>query len=389
MAYSLPDDVHQRPVTIDGAGTLGRRIATVFAAGGSDVRIFDTSAEQREAGRDHVEQHVAEVQQTLDLRPDRTGARRGRRRPVARGRRRVAGHRVGPRARRREDRRLRRAGPARRARRHPRHQLLVAAQPPGHRQGRAPRARPQHALPAAAGAQRRRAHVLRQDGPRDHRRAHGQAARLWPRAVPRPARERRVHLQPDLGGHQARMPDGRRGGRRRPRGHRRDVEDLHASRHPALPAHGPRRPRRRARHRGALRGRCETDSPRARARSCAGTSTRAVSGRRAAAASTTRRAERRARPSSAVEQVRPRQARRRRALLGQQQPPRLEQVRAHRAGGARRIARAQRLEDHDVLGEDRLRGRGCARPSTRRGSGRGRAAGRRSSSAAGCPSRAG
>ena len=73
MAYSLPEDVHQRPVTIDGAGTLGRRIATVFAAGGSDVRVFDASAEQGEAGRDYVEQHVAEVQRTLDLRPDRTG----------------------------------------------------------------------------------------------------------------------------------------------------------------------------------------------------------------------------------------------------------------------------------------------------------------------------
>jgi 3-hydroxybutyryl-CoA dehydrogenase len=73
MAYSLPADVHQRPVTIVGAGTLGRLIATVFAAGGSDVRLFDTSSEQRDAGRDHVEQHVAEVQQTLDLRPDRTG----------------------------------------------------------------------------------------------------------------------------------------------------------------------------------------------------------------------------------------------------------------------------------------------------------------------------
>ena len=73
MAYSLPEDVHQRPVTIVGAGTLGRLIATVFAAGGSDVRLFDTSSEQRDAGRDHVEQHVAEVQQTLDLRPERTG----------------------------------------------------------------------------------------------------------------------------------------------------------------------------------------------------------------------------------------------------------------------------------------------------------------------------
>jgi 3-hydroxybutyryl-CoA dehydrogenase len=73
MAYSLPDDVDQRPVTVDGAGTLGRRIAAVFAAGGSDVRLFDTSADQLEAGRDHVAQHIAEVQQELDLRPDRTG----------------------------------------------------------------------------------------------------------------------------------------------------------------------------------------------------------------------------------------------------------------------------------------------------------------------------
>jgi 3-hydroxybutyryl-CoA dehydrogenase len=73
MAYSLPDDVDQRPVTIDGAGTLGRRIAAVYVAGGSDVRIFDTSAEQVEAARDYVEQNVAEVQQALDLRPDRRG----------------------------------------------------------------------------------------------------------------------------------------------------------------------------------------------------------------------------------------------------------------------------------------------------------------------------
>jgi len=73
MAYSLPDDVDQRPVAIDGAGTLGRRIAAVYVAGGSDVRLFDTSAEQREAGREYVEQNVGEVQQALDLRPARTG----------------------------------------------------------------------------------------------------------------------------------------------------------------------------------------------------------------------------------------------------------------------------------------------------------------------------
>jgi 3-hydroxybutyryl-CoA dehydrogenase len=73
MAYSLPDDVDQRPVTIDGAGTLGRRIAAVYVAGVSDVRLFDMSAEQREAARDYVEQNIAQVQQALNLRPDRTG----------------------------------------------------------------------------------------------------------------------------------------------------------------------------------------------------------------------------------------------------------------------------------------------------------------------------
>ena len=74
MAYSLPDDVDQRPVVLDGAGTLGRRIATVFAAGGSDVRIFDTSAEQREAARDYVEEHVGEMQRALALEPSRARA---------------------------------------------------------------------------------------------------------------------------------------------------------------------------------------------------------------------------------------------------------------------------------------------------------------------------
>jgi hypothetical protein len=38
MSYTLPADVDDRPVLIDGAGTLGRRLAAVFAAGGSDHR---------------------------------------------------------------------------------------------------------------------------------------------------------------------------------------------------------------------------------------------------------------------------------------------------------------------------------------------------------------
>jgi 3-hydroxybutyryl-CoA dehydrogenase len=73
MAFTLPADVDQRPVVIDGAGTLGRRIASVYAGGGSEVHIFDPSANQRTAARAYVEQHLAEVQQKLGLSPDRRG----------------------------------------------------------------------------------------------------------------------------------------------------------------------------------------------------------------------------------------------------------------------------------------------------------------------------
>jgi 3-hydroxybutyryl-CoA dehydrogenase len=73
MPYTLPADVDERPVAIDGAGTLGRRIASVYAAGGSDVRIFDFSAEQSEAAREYAEEHVAQTQQALRLHPARRG----------------------------------------------------------------------------------------------------------------------------------------------------------------------------------------------------------------------------------------------------------------------------------------------------------------------------
>jgi 3-hydroxybutyryl-CoA dehydrogenase len=74
MAYALPSDVDRRPVVIVGAGTLGRRIAAVYAAGGSDVRMFDMSDEQREAARAYVDEHVGEMQTALDLHPERPGA---------------------------------------------------------------------------------------------------------------------------------------------------------------------------------------------------------------------------------------------------------------------------------------------------------------------------
>ena len=41
MSYSLPSDVDERPVLVVGAGTLGARIALMFAAGGSPIRIFN------------------------------------------------------------------------------------------------------------------------------------------------------------------------------------------------------------------------------------------------------------------------------------------------------------------------------------------------------------
>ncbi|MGH3424608.1 MAG: 3-hydroxyacyl-CoA dehydrogenase NAD-binding domain-containing protein, partial [Nocardioidaceae bacterium] len=73
MAYTLPDDVDDRPIAIDGAGTLGRRIAAVYAGGGSDVRIFDTSVGQRQAAGDYVERNIATTRRRLDLHPDGAG----------------------------------------------------------------------------------------------------------------------------------------------------------------------------------------------------------------------------------------------------------------------------------------------------------------------------
>jgi 3-hydroxybutyryl-CoA dehydrogenase len=73
MPYTLPSDVDERHVAIDGAGTLGQRIATVYAAGGTDTRIYDVSADQREAARDYVERNLNDVQQTLGLQVQRAG----------------------------------------------------------------------------------------------------------------------------------------------------------------------------------------------------------------------------------------------------------------------------------------------------------------------------
>jgi 3-hydroxybutyryl-CoA dehydrogenase len=73
MPHTLPRDVDDRPIAIDGAGTLGKRIASVYAAAGTDVRIFDVSEAQREAARDYVNEQIDEVRSTLNLTGSRSG----------------------------------------------------------------------------------------------------------------------------------------------------------------------------------------------------------------------------------------------------------------------------------------------------------------------------
>ena len=41
MSFKVPTDFPSRPVAVIGAGTLGRRIALMFAAHGAQVRIYD------------------------------------------------------------------------------------------------------------------------------------------------------------------------------------------------------------------------------------------------------------------------------------------------------------------------------------------------------------
>ena len=59
MVVSVEDDLvlpepARRPVAVVGAGTLGRRIALMFATRGGEVRISDPDAEQRCAAVSYV-----------------------------------------------------------------------------------------------------------------------------------------------------------------------------------------------------------------------------------------------------------------------------------------------------------------------------------------------
>jgi len=54
----VPKDVSSRPVAVIGAGTLGRRIALMFAVHGAEVGIYDRSEEQRHAAVGFVTQSL-------------------------------------------------------------------------------------------------------------------------------------------------------------------------------------------------------------------------------------------------------------------------------------------------------------------------------------------
>jgi 3-hydroxybutyryl-CoA dehydrogenase len=54
MTYTLPNDINERPVVVVGAGTLGARIALMFAVGGSAVRIVNRSHERAQVAQQFV-----------------------------------------------------------------------------------------------------------------------------------------------------------------------------------------------------------------------------------------------------------------------------------------------------------------------------------------------
>jgi 3-hydroxybutyryl-CoA dehydrogenase len=54
-------DIKDRPVAVFGAGTLGRRIALMFASRGGTVRMHDPSALQVRAATEYVAQTLPEV----------------------------------------------------------------------------------------------------------------------------------------------------------------------------------------------------------------------------------------------------------------------------------------------------------------------------------------
>ncbi|MFF8556832.1 3-hydroxyacyl-CoA dehydrogenase family protein [Streptomyces sp. NPDC015501] len=72
MSFTLPRNIEGRPVAVIGAGTLGRRIALMFADRGGLVRIHDKSGQAGAAARSYVEEQLPDLVARID------GGRAGR-----------------------------------------------------------------------------------------------------------------------------------------------------------------------------------------------------------------------------------------------------------------------------------------------------------------------
>jgi len=61
LRATLPTNIANRPITIIGAGTLGRRIALMMCTQGGEVRLYDTGDKARDAGVSFVKDGLAEL----------------------------------------------------------------------------------------------------------------------------------------------------------------------------------------------------------------------------------------------------------------------------------------------------------------------------------------
>ncbi len=54
MTYTLPANIADRPITVIGGGTLGRRIALMFSLQGAEVRVYDTNLGVAKAAIEYI-----------------------------------------------------------------------------------------------------------------------------------------------------------------------------------------------------------------------------------------------------------------------------------------------------------------------------------------------
>lgn len=65
MSNNFEVNSQNRPITIFGAGTLGRRIALMFSTHGGEVRIYDKNSDALAAAKSFVEENLPEIVKTI------------------------------------------------------------------------------------------------------------------------------------------------------------------------------------------------------------------------------------------------------------------------------------------------------------------------------------